>query len=48
LSFGFTIQYVLLSLLGCNIVVQAVEKVLLVEHLLVAVTMRKGDRAKTR
>lgn len=39
LSFGFAIQHVLLSLLGCNIIVQAVEKILLIVYLLVAVTM---------
>lgn len=43
LSFGFAIQHVLLSLLGCNIIVQAVEKILLVVDFLVAVT--RNDRA---
>lgn len=45
LSFGFAVQYVLLSLLGCNIIIQAVEKILLIVHILAAVTVReeKGD-----
>ena len=38
LSFGFAIQHVLLSLLGCNIIVQAVEKILLIVYFLAAVT----------
>lgn len=45
LSFGFAIQHVLLSLLGGNIIVQAVEKILLIVYFLVAVTRnnRRGD-----
>lgn len=44
LSFGFAVQYVLLSLLGCNIIVQAVEKILLIVHVLAAVTGREEKR----
>lgn len=48
LSFGFAVHYVLLSLLGCNIVVEAVEKVLLVVHLLGAVTVRNRRQQRVR
>lgn len=44
LSFGFAVQHVLLSLLGCNIVVQAVEKILLIIYFLVAVTRKNKTR----
>lgn len=40
LSFGFAVQHVLLSLLGCNVIVEAIEKILLVVHLLVAVARK--------
>lgn len=42
LSFGFAVLYVFLPLLGCNIVVQAVEQILLV-----AVTVMGEERAAT-
>lgn len=47
LSFGFAVQYVLLSLLGCHIIVQAVEKILLIVHILAAVTGREEKRDAT-
>lgn len=44
LSFGFAVQHVLLSLLGCNIIVQAVEKILLIIYFLVAITRKNKTR----
>lgn len=46
LSFGFAVQHVLLSLLGRHVIVEAVEKILLVVHFLVAVARKNKARGE--